>query len=131
LLEIERRAEELKSAAFDGPPTPASRKAEGALLLWRAAYAAAYRELLVAEEWDRSLERGSGLPPSINEHPFERAGDHAAFVEHSAYMAELDAKYPERLQGRLPQWWENSLNVVRALKQRRRGGMMAMGRSSA
>ena len=78
LLEIERRPDELKSAAFDGPPTPASRKAEGALLLWRAAYAAAYRELLMVEEWDRSLARGAGLPPSINEHPFERARDHAA-----------------------------------------------------
>jgi hypothetical protein len=32
-------------------------------------------------------------------------------------MAELDAKYPERLKGRLPQWWENSLNVAWALKQ--------------
>ena len=37
LEEIRKRGEELKSAAFDGPPTPASRKAEGALLLWRKA----------------------------------------------------------------------------------------------
>jgi hypothetical protein len=58
----------------------------------------------MVEKWNRSLSRGAGLPPSINEHPFERARDHAAYVEHEAYMAELDAKYPERLKGRLPQW---------------------------
>jgi hypothetical protein len=112
LAEIEKRAQLLLSAAFDGPPTPASRKAEGALLLWRAAYTAAYRELLAAEEWESSLARGAGLSPHISEHPFERARNHAAYLEHEAYMAELDAKYPERQKGMTPPWWANSFRVM-------------------
>jgi hypothetical protein len=113
LAEIATRAEALKSLAFDAPPTPASRKAEGALLVYRAAYAASYREILMVEEWDRSLARGSGLPPDISKHPFERARDHAADVDHEAYMAELDAKYPKRRKGETPPWWENG-NALQA-----------------
>ena len=106
LEEIRKRGEELKSAAFDGPPTPASRKAEGALLLWRKAYDAAYRELLAAEEWDRALARGAGLNPSINQHPFEQDRDHARDADLFAYMAELDAKYPDRLLLQDRRWWK-------------------------
>lgn len=119
LAEIAERAEALKSAAFDGPPTPASRKAEGALLIWRAAYAEAYRELLTVEEWERSLARGSGLPPSINKHPFERARDNAAYVAHEAYMAELDAQYPERRKGVMPPWWEEGNALQEAIGQQK------------
>jgi hypothetical protein len=106
LAEIETRAEAVKSAAFDGPPTPASRRAEGSLSVWRAAYEAAYRELLVIEEWDRSLERGGGLLPSINKHPFERVREHASYLKHEAYMADPDAKFPERLKREPERWWE-------------------------
>ena len=57
---IEERAVAARDAAFDNPPTPESRQAEGEYTIWRAAYDTAYRELLVWEDYLASSKRGAG-----------------------------------------------------------------------
>lgn len=56
-------------AAHNGQASEATRNAEGALSIWRAAYAAAYREMLAIEDQNRAYVRGGGIPDTIFEHP--------------------------------------------------------------
>jgi hypothetical protein len=61
----------LRDAAHNGQATRAARKAQGELQIWRAAYAAAYRELLAIKDQLKAYARGAGVPDEIFEHPKE------------------------------------------------------------
>ena len=106
LVEILERGESIRDAAFDRPPSPESRRLEGALPIWRAAYSAAFREALVIEEAQRSWDECR--MPDLSNHPFENARDHDNYTKFEARMVELEAKYPERLNGRPLQWWKET-----------------------
>ena len=58
-----------RDAAHGGQATEAARKAHGALKIWRAAYAAAYREMLAIEDQLEAYARGAGQMDEIPEHP--------------------------------------------------------------
>jgi hypothetical protein len=61
----------LRDAAHSGRATKAVRKADGALQIWRAAYAAAYREMLAIKDQLEAYAQGAGIPDTIFEHPKE------------------------------------------------------------
>jgi hypothetical protein len=61
----------LRDAAHSGQTTEAARKAHGALQIWRAAYAAAYREMLAIEDQLEAYAQGAGQMDEIPEHPDE------------------------------------------------------------
>jgi hypothetical protein len=61
----------LRDAANSGQATEAAWKAQGALQIWRAAYAAAYREMLAIEDQLEAYAQGAGIPDEIFEHPKE------------------------------------------------------------
>lgn len=60
-----------RKAACKGQGTEAARKAYGALCIWRAAYAAAYREMLAIEDQLNAYAAGAGIMSEIPEPPKE------------------------------------------------------------
>jgi hypothetical protein len=61
----------LRDAAHSGRATKAVWQAHGALQIWRAAYAAAYREMLAINDHLEAYARGGGQTSEIPEHPDE------------------------------------------------------------
>jgi len=77
----------VRDAAHSGAATEATWQARGALQIWRAAYAAAYREMLVIKDQLEAYAQGAGIPDTIFEHPKERAA-HLELIEHEGEMRE-------------------------------------------
>lgn len=58
----------VRDRAYSGQATHETCKARGALHVWRAAYAAAYREMLAIEDELKTYAQGGGLMDTIPEH---------------------------------------------------------------
>jgi hypothetical protein len=91
---IFERGMALRDAANSGQGTEAARKAQGALQIWRAAYAAAYREMLAIEDQLEAYARGAGQMDEIPEHPDELERHFESYT----YMKAVCAKVAEARQ---------------------------------